>query len=159
MPPAQLTPPTDPAAFLPWALLVVLLGLLAIWRLREGDRKSEVVRLEALVTHERTERARERTEHAAQLAALGARLDAMAQARADDQRRMTRLVLAARPEPASAQQWEAEAPTGVRHLLACMPGSSDPLPELAGWDPTQSTPPGAYEPPLPPRRRMPSRPR
>lgn len=148
---------SDPTPPLGWILAGIASIIAALWATVRAAHGREIARLEAAVAHEQAERARERTEHAAQLAALGERLDAMAQARADDQRRMTRLVLAARPEPASAQQWEAEAPTGVRHLLACMPGGADPLPELAGWDPTQSTPPGAYDPPVAPRRRLPSR--
>lgn len=80
--------------------------------------------------------------------------------------RMATVAQRNRKDPDKPEDFEEHYPTGVRNMLDLVssrrPGTNsgaDPHPELANWDPTQSTPPGSYDAPLPPRKRMPSRPR
>ena len=150
----------DPTRFLPWILTAIVGVVGTLWAALQSGRKAEIARLEAAVNLERAERTRERQEARESLERLGARYDAERAEHARTQRRAARAFLMARRTPGEAESWEAESPTGVHDLLAIasdrMPPRRDPHPELAHWDPTQSTPPGGFEPPRP---RIPSRPR
>jgi len=48
-------PPDDPAKFLPWALLIVGGVVVVLWRLREGERSAELVRLRAALELKETQ--------------------------------------------------------------------------------------------------------
>jgi hypothetical protein len=110
------------------------------------------------------------------VAKLGEKHDAKDRELRDAYVRMATAAQRGRREPDQPEDFEDMYPTAVRNMLDLVSSrrpeaarqdrqpdqparAGDPLPELAGWDPTQSTPPGQYDPPVVPRGRLPSRPR
>jgi hypothetical protein len=108
----------------------------ALWAALQRGTTRELGRLE-----ERARQAEKRADDITER--LGKRIDDLQEARAADATKMARAVMAAR---AGADDWETEAPTGVRDMVAIStrPAKPDPLPELAHWDPTEPTPPRPY---------------
>ena len=134
-----------PPGSIPWILGAVSGVVLALWAaLRSAVAKNEA-RLEAALAASVAERARERAESEALAARLGAALDAERAARLDDAKRTAALLLRGRQGPEAPPEW-AEAPTGVRQLLEIYAA-----PRAGRREPS--------DPPLPPRGRLPSRPR
>ena len=100
----------------------------ALWvALRAAVAKNEA-RLEAALAASEAERRRERDEARAVIDRLGAKLDAERESHYQDNARSARALLLARV-PGSACEWESDAPTGVRDVLAV---AGEPTPPRRG---------------------------
>lgn len=132
----------------------IVLAVKAIWSVSNVSRKEEIATLKAELKHEREERERERADAKDTLKRLGEKHDALLAAREEDLRKMARYVLSA-----GASELAEELPTGVHRLVDVVPASlrSDSGDTRYSHSSDDSTPP--EERPLPPRPKLPSRPR
>jgi len=123
-----------------------------LWRLLESARAREIARLEGELSHERAERKRERTEATAREERKDEQLVDLQDRLHRSDKRAAQVLLLARRDIGTAEDWECEAPTGVREIVDLVPSQppkADPH-GLRNWDPTEPTPPR-------PRAKMPSR--
>lgn len=143
----------------------LVLAVKALWNASGVSRREEIATLKAELKHEREERARERAEGKETLKKLGEKHDLLLKAREEDLRKMASYVLSVGVEHETGEL----LPTGVHRLVDIVPAgmrSSDPSEVRRALPPADtryshssedSTPP--EERPLPPRPKLPSRPR
>lgn len=157
----SLTPPDD-GKLLNWILGLVVAALVVMFTLRERA----TAKIERTCEGEKT-KLETRLEAAQEtIRKLGEKLDDAKDARANDQKRMARLLLRQRRNIAAPEPWESDAdefdiPTGVYEAMSVVgvaerPERLDPKTErkLRDFDPYhETTPPEAL-----PRKRSPSRP-
>lgn len=131
----------------------LIAAVAALWATLRQTSARELGRLEAALKHATEERQRCEAEKTAMAERLGRRIDELQAARVNDAQAMARALMHARGSSVDvARDWEAEAPTGVRNLMAIVPASGRPsapptlpqdAPELPArdWDPYEPTPP------------------
>jgi len=123
-----------------------------LWRLLESSRAREISRLEGELDRERKERERERKEATERDARKDEQLVELQDRLHRSDMRAAQVLLLARRDIGTAEDWECEAPTGVREIVDLVPSrppKADPH-GLRNWDPTEPTPPR-------PRPKLPSR--